>query len=102
VSKAGALKPSDRRSVSSSIGRRRVLVAMGIALAMATLTILFALHGGDQWSAGADSGLAALNGRWLRPDGGYVLEIRGATGTIEATYLNPTWPGPKRPASGRR
>jgi hypothetical protein len=33
-----------------------------------------------------------LVGRWLRPDGGYVLEIRAcdaATGRLEASYLNP-------------
>lgn len=89
MSTARAPKPSDRRPVSSAIGRRGVLVAVGIVLAVAILAILFALRGGDQRSAGADSGLAALNGRWLRPDGGYVLEIRSATGMIEASYLNP-------------
>ena len=32
-----------------------------------------------------------LVGRWLRPDGGYVLEIKrvGADGRLEATYANP-------------
>ena len=32
-----------------------------------------------------------LNGRWLRPDGGYVLEIRAVdpNGKIDAAYLNP-------------
>jgi len=32
-----------------------------------------------------------LTGRWLRPDGGYVIEIRGAQadGRLDATYLNP-------------
>lgn len=31
-------------------------------------------------------------GRWVRPDGGYVLEIRGVdagSGKLEAVYLNP-------------
>jgi len=39
----------------------------------------------------ADSDFGSLKGRWLRPDGGYVLEIRDvdAGGTIEAAYLNP-------------
>jgi hypothetical protein len=35
---------------------------------------------------------AKLVGRWLRPDGGYVLEVRavdGATGRMDAAYLNP-------------
>ena len=32
-----------------------------------------------------------LLGRWLRPDGGYVLEIKAATadGLLEAAYFNP-------------
>jgi hypothetical protein len=32
-----------------------------------------------------------LRGRWLRPDGGYVIEIRGvdADGQLDATYSNP-------------
>ena len=32
-----------------------------------------------------------LKGRWLRPDGGYILEIRSVTaeGKMEAVYLNP-------------
>ena len=39
----------------------------------------------------ADSGFGALTGRWLRPDGGYILEIRDvdAGGRIDAVYLNP-------------
>jgi len=36
-------------------------------------------------------GAERLVGRWLRPDGGYVLEIRAAQadGRLEAAYLNP-------------
>jgi hypothetical protein len=32
-----------------------------------------------------------LKGKWLRPDGGYILEIRGATpdGKVDAGYFNP-------------
>ena len=32
-----------------------------------------------------------LKGRWLRPDGGYIIEIRDvdAAGTLTAAYLNP-------------
>jgi hypothetical protein len=39
----------------------------------------------------ADQDFATLRGRWLRPDGGYILDIRkvGADGTIDAVYLNP-------------
>ena len=40
---------------------------------------------------GANGRFDALNGRWLRPDGGYVLEVRSvdSSGKIDAAYLNP-------------
>jgi len=40
---------------------------------------------------GANGGFDKLNGRWLRPDGGYILEIRAvdAGGKIDGVYLNP-------------
>jgi hypothetical protein len=49
---------------------------------------------GSSLAATADSanaGFRALRGRWLRPDGGYILDLRDvdARGTIEAAYLNP-------------
>jgi hypothetical protein len=40
----------------------------------------------------ANLAFGRLTGKWLRPDGGYILEIRSvddATGTLEAVYLNP-------------
>jgi hypothetical protein len=54
----------------------------GVVLAVAILAAA---------SVAADSGFERLKGRWLRPDGGYVLEIRAvdARGTIDAAYLNP-------------
>jgi hypothetical protein len=38
-----------------------------------------------------DQGFENLIGRWLRPDGGYIIEIRGieADGRMDAAYLNP-------------
>jgi len=38
-----------------------------------------------------DSGFDNLIGRWLRPDGGYIIEIRSIStdGRMEAAYLNP-------------
>ncbi len=35
---------------------------------------------------------AKLNGRWIRPDGGYIVEIKGVDsgGRIEAAYFNPS------------
>ena len=39
----------------------------------------------------ATAGFRLLHGRWLRPDGGYILDIRDvdASGKIDAVYLNP-------------
>ena len=36
-------------------------------------------------------GFEKLQGKWLRPDGGYILEIRSATaeGKLDAGYFNP-------------
>jgi hypothetical protein len=43
-------------------------------------------------SAAADQpGLDVLTGAWVRPDGGYVILIKGVRGNgqLEATYFNP-------------
>ncbi len=43
-------------------------------------------------AAGPGTVLTTLKSRWLRPDGGYILEIRSvddASGKLEAAYLNP-------------
>jgi hypothetical protein len=39
----------------------------------------------------ADSAFAALPGRWVRPDGGYVINIKSvdAGGKLDAAYANP-------------
>jgi hypothetical protein len=38
-----------------------------------------------------DTAFETITGRWLRPDGGYILEIRAVepSGKIDAKYLNP-------------
>jgi hypothetical protein len=43
-------------------------------------------------SAASQVDFQKLKGKWLRPDGGYVLEIKGvaADGTLNATYNNPS------------
>jgi hypothetical protein len=42
-------------------------------------------------SAQEAPGFGMLKGRWVRPDGGYVIEIRGvdAGGRLQAAYYNP-------------
>ena len=54
-------------------------------------------------AAGAESGFARLQGRWVRPDGGYVVTIRSvaAEGKLDASYANPSpLPFYKAEASG--
>jgi hypothetical protein len=90
--------------------RRASLVAVALALTGAIAAAIILFRAGAPPGAGsapmspavqearapaitlaADSDFGRLKGRWLRPDGGYVLEIRDvdAGGTIEAAYLNP-------------
>lgn len=55
-----------------------VVVVVGVIAAVALLR-------------GERGGFDALNGRWLRLDGGYILEIRSVDpqGKIDGMYLNP-------------
>lgn len=42
-------------------------------------------------AAPADSAFAALPGRWVRPDGGYIITIKSVdpSGKLDAAYANP-------------
>ena len=106
-------KPKRRKQPSrarpSKQGARRVSVlTVTVMLAMGVVAVILvrgALDGmglplpspialGSQSSAvavAANSGFQVLHGRWFRPDGGYVLDIRDvdASGKIDAVYLNP-------------
>jgi len=77
-------RPRSRKQVARW-GRAPVIVAT-VALAVGILAAAILLRAGA-----ADSGFERLKGRWVRPDGGYVLEIRAvdARGAIDAAYLNP-------------
>ena len=47
--------------------------------------------GDSSKSASADPGFIALQGRWVRPDGGYVITIKSVevSGKLDAIYANP-------------
>jgi hypothetical protein len=47
------------------------------------------MWGGNATTSGPD--LSKLSGRWLRPDGGYILELSDSapTGLLKAAYFNP-------------
>jgi len=64
--------------------QRKFFIAIAVVLVAGIAAAVALLRGGS-------GGFDVLNGRWLRPDGGYVLEIRAvdAGGKIDAAYLNP-------------
>ena len=86
----------DRTAVKSKgqIVRQRmyihilILVVVFAALAAGTF---FLLHGRTNAGTGTKAAFDSLKGRWLRPDGGYVIDIRGveASGKMDAGYFNP-------------
>ncbi len=69
---------------AKSGGRRTLLIGLAAVLVVGIAAAVMLMRG-----AGGD--FHKLNGRWLRLDGGYVLEIRSvdASGKIDAAYLNP-------------
>jgi len=99
-------KKSGRKSTASSPKQRFslkwVILIVAVAAGVAGLIIYhFALTESDQMpvsetgeSESGPTATVAFNkiiGRWLRPDGGYVIEIRNISsgGTMEAAYFNP-------------
>ena len=77
-----------------------LIVGGAIAIAAVIAVAVFRLTSAPPASAPAPTGGAAkaesvseqrLVGRWLRPDGGYILEIRRghANGHLDAAYFNP-------------
>lgn len=62
--------------------------SMAIAGAV-TVAVLFL---GWSFSMAENPGFEQLKGRWARPDGGYVLEIKsvGPDGKADAAYYNPS------------
>jgi hypothetical protein len=82
-------KPKNKKSrtrvpPAKSGGRGKLFIAMGGVL-LVGIAAAVAL-----WR-GADGDFQSLSGRWLRPDGGYILEIRSVdpSGKIDGVYLNP-------------
>lgn len=87
--------------------RNRLFAAAAVAVALAAAGVLgeMALQGEKPQAEQSDQAarpsritdtqetdeLAELKGRWRRPDGGYVLEIRAidAKGRVDAGYFNP-------------
>jgi len=66
------------------------LVCLGLLLAGAPFSAA-AQAAAPQAEVRVDAGLGMLRGRWVRPDGGYVIDIKGvgADGKLDAAYANP-------------
>jgi hypothetical protein len=63
-----------------------------VPIAMAIVFVVAAGVGlGFWWRIGAKSDLEKLKGKWVRTDGGYVLQVKqvAADGKMDAAYLNP-------------
>jgi len=103
-------RPSSRKPSTKSGVRRVSVLTVTLVLAVAIVATFALLRGRQPGGMGfplpsspapsislaapadsAESGFRALSGRWLRPDGGYILDIRDvdARGKIDAVYLNP-------------
>jgi hypothetical protein len=75
--------PIEQRPVTTD-GRCGPPIALMIVVAIGIFSAIPLVHA-------ESGGFETLKGRWLRPDGGYVLEIRAVDlgGKIDALYFNP-------------
>jgi len=83
-----------------SVPRRKTRMLLPV-LALAVICILgtlwpmvgtvFAKSGNPQKQTQAQPNFQRLEGRWVRPDGGYILELREIKkdGSLNAAYFNP-------------
>jgi len=77
-------------SAAGAVTRRRTLTFAGAALAAgASAGLARAQRVASPGAGTSDPGV--LRGRWVRPDGGYVIDIRAvdASGKLDASYANP-------------
>jgi len=110
VRKSTPKKPSSHPRPAQPGARRAAVLTMTVVLAVGLCAAVVLLRGGALGGTGAPlpasavpggqsaattvtaiAGFRPLHGRWLRPDGGYILDIRDieASGKIDAVYLNP-------------
>lgn len=78
-----------KRNVTDWSGfKRAAAVALGVAL---TVGCWLAICGCGVQQESALPVYQVLNGKWVRPDGGYVIEIKSVaeSGDMQAAYFNP-------------
>ena len=110
MNKSKRRKPSSRQRPARRGVRRMSVITVTVVLAVVICAAVVLLRDGALGGTGsplpsptgpggqsattavtATAGFGPLRGRWLRPDGGYILDIRDvdASGKMEAVYLNP-------------
>jgi len=81
------------RGGRSGLGSVTALVVVAIVIALGALNIPIetAIKSSFATRASNPTSENLLRGRWLRPDGGYIIEVRDAQagGHLEAAYFNP-------------
>lgn len=92
-------------------GRRRAVLRATARTVLAGLVLAAGSAGPPataQWKTAppasvSESPFGVLQGRWVRPDGGYMITIKGAdaSGRLDAAYANPN-PLPFSKAEARR
>ena len=78
----------------SQLARQRMYIHIlvpVVAFAILATGAFFLLHGRTSAGTGTKAAFDSLKGHWLRPDGGYVIDIRDvdARGKLAAGYFNP-------------
>lgn len=78
-----------------SVRKHSLTIVVGACCIMVMLFVgsseLFAQNEKVQKQGPEKNGYERLAGKWLRPDGGYILELRdvGSVGALKAAYYNP-------------
>jgi uncharacterized protein (DUF2147 family) len=81
-------KPGDREMMSKGL----VFIGMVLAAMLWTETTFVLAQGAKgQDQINGKNLYQRLEGRWVRPDGGYILELKnvGGMGEVKAMYFNP-------------
>lgn len=78
----------DGDAIGKAVGRRFIAVVLVLAIAGPSI----AQGPKPAATAAAQADINVLKGAWVRPDGGYVIQIKGiaADGALDAMYFNPT------------
>lgn len=83
-------KKKPHRKPAAPSGKKKFPVGMASLLALAAVVSgLWLIR--PHLESTPEPGFQKLVGRWLRPDGGYILEIKSVNseGKMEAAYFNP-------------